>query len=92
MVRGTFSPARPGCHAAGCGLAPTLGCIEHPPRLVTLFWSHSSRGMADEMFAVLSDKAIYEFENQPPRAVAALRAWYADRRAHGSPRTEPSIG
>ena len=25
MVRGTFSPAGPGCHAAGCGLAPTLG-------------------------------------------------------------------
>lgn len=31
---------------------------------------------ADEMFAVLSDPAIYEFENAPPASVDALRARY----------------
>lgn len=42
-------------------------------RLEPLLASH-----APEMFAVLSDPAIYEFENAPPRTVAVLRAWYAD--------------
>jgi len=31
---------------------------------------------ADEMFAVLSDPAIYEFENAPPASVDTLRARY----------------
>jgi len=32
---------------------------------------------ADEMFVVLSDPAIYEFENQPPQSVAWLRDRYS---------------
>jgi hypothetical protein len=32
---------------------------------------------ADEMFVVLSDPAIYEFENQPPPPAGWLRARYA---------------
>lgn len=32
---------------------------------------------ADEMFAVLGDPAIYEFENEPPRSVEWLRDRYA---------------
>jgi RimJ/RimL family protein N-acetyltransferase len=32
---------------------------------------------AEEMFAVLSDPAIYEYENAPPASVDALRARYA---------------
>jgi [ribosomal protein S5]-alanine N-acetyltransferase len=32
---------------------------------------------ADEMFVVLSDPAIYEFENHPPPSAAWLRARYA---------------
>jgi len=34
-------------------------------------------GHAEDMFAVLSDPAIYEFENEPPPSVAALRQRYA---------------
>jgi [ribosomal protein S5]-alanine N-acetyltransferase len=34
-------------------------------------------GHADEMFRVLSDPAIYEFENQAPTSVAWLRERYA---------------
>ena len=41
-------------------------------RLEPLLASH-----AEEMFAVLSDPAIYEFENQPPQDVTRLRTWYA---------------
>ena len=32
---------------------------------------------AEEMFRVLSDPAIYEYENKPPASVEALRARYA---------------
>jgi [ribosomal protein S5]-alanine N-acetyltransferase len=32
---------------------------------------------ADQMFAVLSDPAIYEYENSPPASLAWLRARYA---------------
>jgi RimJ/RimL family protein N-acetyltransferase len=32
---------------------------------------------ADDMFSVLSDPAIYEYENAPPASVDALRARYA---------------
>jgi len=34
-------------------------------------------GHAEAMFAVLSDPAIYEFENEPPTSVAALHNRYA---------------
>ena len=39
---------------------------------------------AEEMFAVLSDPAIYEYENEPPRSVQELRerfAWLESRRS-----------
>jgi ribosomal-protein-alanine N-acetyltransferase len=40
---------------------------------------------AEEMFAVLSDPAIYEFENAPPASVAALRERYRRWETRGSP-------
>lgn len=40
---------------------------------------------ADEMFVVLSDPAIYEFENQPPASLEALRHRYALLESRGSP-------
>ena len=40
---------------------------------------------AEEMFAVLSDPAIYEFENAPPASVAALRERYRRLETRGSP-------
>jgi RimJ/RimL family protein N-acetyltransferase len=40
---------------------------------------------ADEMFIVLSDPAIYEFENAPPASVAALRERYRALEARRSP-------
>jgi RimJ/RimL family protein N-acetyltransferase len=40
---------------------------------------------ADEMFIVLSDPAIYEFENAPPASVEALRERYRALEARRSP-------
>ena len=40
---------------------------------------------AEEMFAVLGDPAIYEFENAPPASVAALRERYQRWETRGSP-------
>jgi ribosomal-protein-alanine N-acetyltransferase len=40
---------------------------------------------ADEMFAVLSDPAIYEFENQPPASLEALRHRFTLLESRGSP-------
>jgi RimJ/RimL family protein N-acetyltransferase len=40
---------------------------------------------ADEMFAVLADPAIYEFENEPPRSVEGLRERYTRLESRGSP-------
>jgi len=40
---------------------------------------------ADEMFIVLSDPAIYEFENAPPVSVEALRERYRALEARRSP-------
>lgn len=40
---------------------------------------------ADEMFLVLSDPAIYEFENAPPASAAALRERYRALEARRSP-------
>jgi ribosomal-protein-alanine N-acetyltransferase len=40
---------------------------------------------ADEMFVVLSDPAIYRFENAPPVSVDALRARYAALESRRSP-------
>ena len=40
---------------------------------------------ADEMFVVLSDPAIYEFENAPPASVEALRERYRALEARRSP-------
>jgi [ribosomal protein S5]-alanine N-acetyltransferase len=40
---------------------------------------------AEEMFAVLSDPAIYEFENQPPPSVEWLRTRYAKLESRRSP-------
>jgi len=39
---------------------------------------------ADEMFAVLSDPAIYEFENEPPASLEALRHRYTLLESRGS--------
>jgi len=40
---------------------------------------------AEEMFTVLSDPAIYEFENAPPRSVDWLRQRYARLESRRSP-------
>lgn len=40
---------------------------------------------AEEMFAVLSDPAIYEFENAPPASLQALRERYARLESRSSP-------
>ena len=40
---------------------------------------------ADEMFTVLSDLAIYEYENQPPASLDALRRRYAALESRRSP-------
>lgn len=40
---------------------------------------------ADEMFIVLSDPAIYEFENAPPGSIEALRERYRTLEARRSP-------
>lgn len=40
---------------------------------------------AAEMFAVLSDPAIYEFENEPPQSVEALRERYTNLATRMSP-------
>lgn len=40
---------------------------------------------ADEMFAVLSDPAIYAYEHEPPASVEALRWRYERMEARGSP-------
>ena len=42
-------------------------------------------GHADEMFAVLSDPAIYEFENQPPASLEWLRERYLRLESRRSP-------
>lgn len=39
---------------------------------------------ADEMFGVLADPAIYEFENEPPQSVASLQTRYAKLEARVS--------
>ena len=40
---------------------------------------------AEEMFVVLSDPAIYEYENEPPPSVYALRGGYERRQSRLSP-------
>jgi [ribosomal protein S5]-alanine N-acetyltransferase len=40
---------------------------------------------AEEMFAVLGDPAIYEFENAPPASVVALRERYQRWETRGTP-------
>ena len=40
---------------------------------------------AEEMFSVLCDPAIYEFEGEPPPSVEALRAGYTRRESRLSP-------
>jgi RimJ/RimL family protein N-acetyltransferase len=40
---------------------------------------------AQEMFVVLSDPAIYEYENEPPASVEVLREIYAERESRQSP-------
>lgn len=40
---------------------------------------------AGEMFAVLSDPAIYEYENEPPASLDALRARYSALESRRSP-------
>ena len=41
---------------------------------------------AEEMFAVLADPAIYEFENEPPESVARLQVRYTRLEARVSPK------
>ena len=45
-------------------------------------------GHAQEMFAVLSDPAIYEFENEPPWSVNELRERFAELESRASPNGE----
>lgn len=40
---------------------------------------------ADEMFGVLSDPAIYTYENAPPQSLAGLRERYAELESRRSP-------
>ena len=40
---------------------------------------------ADEMFVVLSDPAIYEYENEPPQSLAGLRERFAELESRRSP-------
>jgi RimJ/RimL family protein N-acetyltransferase len=40
---------------------------------------------ADEMFVVLSDPAIYEYENEPPQSLASLRERFAELESRSSP-------
>ena len=40
---------------------------------------------ADEMFVLLSDPAIYEYENEPPASLEWLRARFARLEGRGSP-------
>ena len=40
---------------------------------------------AEEMYAVLLDPAIYEYENEPPRSIEWLRARYASLESRQSP-------
>ena len=40
---------------------------------------------AAQMFVVLSDPAIYEYENEPPQSLEGLRETYAEREARWSP-------
>jgi [ribosomal protein S5]-alanine N-acetyltransferase len=42
-------------------------------------------GHAAEMFGVLADPAIYEFENEPPRSVASLQVRYEKLETRVSP-------
>lgn len=61
--------------------APCMRVIETPRlTLEPLTVSH-----AEEMFRVLSDPAIYEFENQPPESVAALSLRYQRLESRVSP-------
>lgn len=45
-------------------------------------------GHAPEMFVVLSDRAIYEFENEPPWSVNELRQRFAELETRVSPNGE----
>lgn len=40
---------------------------------------------ADEMFGVLSDPAIYEYENEPPQSLEGLRERFAELESRRSP-------
>lgn len=40
---------------------------------------------ADEMFVVLGDPAIYEYENEPPQSLAGLRDRFAELESRRSP-------
>ena len=51
------------------GAAPPMRHLDAGPVLL----EPQTAGHADEMFAVLSDPAIYEYENQPPASVEWLR-------------------
>jgi RimJ/RimL family protein N-acetyltransferase len=59
-------------------LMPTL-------RAGTLVLEPQAAAHADEMFAVLSDPAIYEYENEPPASVDWLRRRYARLESRASP-------
>jgi RimJ/RimL family protein N-acetyltransferase len=54
-------------------------------RAATLVLEPQLASHAAEMFAVLSDPAIYEFENEPPRDMAALQQRYAMLESRVSP-------
>ena len=45
---------------------------------------------AEEMFVVLSDPAIYEYENEPPRSLAWLRERFAKLESRRSAEYSPN--
>ena len=89
-----FLPTAPGCRpmareddeaVRAIATCPIVGGEMHVIETDRLTLEPLAAAHAEEMFAVLSDPAIYEFENQPPASVAALRERYRRWEARGSP-------
>jgi [ribosomal protein S5]-alanine N-acetyltransferase len=82
------APARrPGADRHGEGEAvtdPPLRAMR-PIVLDTLMLEPQVAAHADEMFAVLSDPRIYEYENEPPVSLATLRERFARLESRASP-------
>jgi RimJ/RimL family protein N-acetyltransferase len=57
----------------------------HSIRSMRLLLEPQMASHAEEMFVVLSDPAIYEYENEPPRSVESLRARFTLLESRRSP-------